>query len=81
MISDLVIQEFPKLNEFIWQKYGEYLEGIGGKDYRRKVLDYIEKEDSPRSINFQLEVMKKVGFSVVEIFHKNLCFAVFGGIK
>lgn len=81
MISDLVIQEFSELNQFIWEKYGDYLEGFGGKDYRSKVLDYIEKEDSPRSINFQFEVMKKVGFSGVEVFHKNLCFAAFGGIK
>lgn len=81
MISDLVTQDSAVLNEFIWDKYGDYLESIDGKVYRQKVLDYVEKEDSPRSVNYQLDLMKKVGFSSVEILHKNLCFAAFGGIK
>lgn len=81
MISDLVTQDHEKLNGYIWNKYGDYLEGLGGKDYREKVLDYIEKEDSPRSVTYQLNLMQKVGFSKVEILHKNLCFAAFGGIK
>jgi len=54
---------------------------LGGKDYRKKVLDYVAKEDSPRSMNYQLDLMKKVGFQKVEILHKNMCFGAFGGIK
>lgn len=81
MISDLITQDTALLNEYTWERYGEYLEGIGGKDYREKVLAYVEKEDSPRSMNYQLDLMKKVGFSKVEILHKNMCFGAFGGIK
>ncbi len=81
MISDLVSQDTALLNAYIWEKYGEYLEGKGGAEYRKKVLDYVEKEDSPRSINYQLDVMKKVGFTRVEVLHKNLCFAAFCGVK
>lgn len=81
MISDLVTQETEALNGFIWERYGDYLEGINGKEYRRNVMNYIAKEDSPRSINYQLDLMKNSGFTKVEILHKNLCFAAFGGIK
>ena len=81
MIADLVTQENEILNDFIWEKYGDYLEKYGGLDYRKKVLDYVAKEDSPRSLNFQLDLMKRVGFSQVEVLHKNVCFAAFGGIK
>lgn len=81
MISDLITQDTEVLNHYTWEKYGDYLETIGGKEYRQKVLDYVAKEDSPRSLNYQLDLMKKVGFSQVEILHKNLCFAAFGGIK
>jgi tRNA (cmo5U34)-methyltransferase len=81
MISDLITQDTPVLNNYTLEKYGDYFESIGGKEYHQKVLDYVAKEDSPRSINYQLELMKKVGFSQVEILHKNLCFAAFGGIK
>jgi tRNA (cmo5U34)-methyltransferase len=81
MISDLVTQDTISLDEYTWERYGDYLEGLGGKAYRQKVLDYIEKEDSPRSINYQLDLMKKAGFRKVEILHKNMCFGAFGGIK
>jgi tRNA (cmo5U34)-methyltransferase len=81
MISDLITQDSDLLNEYTWERYGEYLESIGGKEYREKVLAYVAKEDSPRSMNYQLDLMKKVGFSKVEILHKNMCFGAFGGIK
>ena len=81
MISDLITQDTPLLNKYTWERYGDYLEEVGGKEYRSKVLDYVAKEDSPRSMNYQLDLMKKVGFSKVEILHKNMCFGAFGGIK
>jgi len=81
MVSDLVKQDTPILNAYTWERYGEYLKTIGGEEYKNKVLDYVEKEDSPQSLNFQLELMKRVGFRHVEILHKNICFAAYGGIK
>ena len=81
MISDLIIQETDSVSEYIWERYGEYLENMDGKEYRKKVLEYVEKEDSPRSMTYQLELMKKIGFKKTEILHKNMCFGAFGGIK
>ncbi len=81
MISDLITQDTELLNDYIWERYGDYLEMLDGKEYRQKVLDYVAKEDSPRSINYQLDLMKQVGFKKVEILHKNMCFGAFGGIK
>lgn len=81
MISDLIFQENPAVNELVWKMYGDYLKQQGGKTYQKKVFDYIAKEDTPRSITYQLDLMKKVGFSSTEILHKNGCFGAFGGIK
>jgi tRNA (cmo5U34)-methyltransferase len=81
MISDLVTQETECINDYTWQRYGDYLENIAGKEYRSKVLEYVAIEDTPRSINYQVDLMKKVGFRQVEILHKNMCFGAFGGIK
>jgi tRNA (cmo5U34)-methyltransferase len=80
-ISDLISHEPAALNQLFDDKYARYLEGLGGVAYREKVLDYIEAEDSPRSVVYQLELMKKVGFRYTELLHKNVCFAAFGGIK
>lgn len=81
LISDLLVQDHEGVNQLIWGRYGEYLSQHGGEEYQQKVFDYIEKEDSPRSMTYQLDLMKKVGFSSVEILHKNACFGAFGGIK
>ena len=80
-ISDLVEQETAPLNELFREKYSEYLEQLGGMAYKDHVLAYIGREDTPRSLTFQLNLLQQAGFKQVEVLHKNLCFAAFGGIK
>lgn len=80
-ITDLVIHENEKVHELMWQRYGEYLTGLDGEEYREKVFAYIAREDTPRPVSFQLELMKKVGFQSVDILHKNSCFCAFGAVK
>lgn len=46
-----------------------------------RVLDYIDKEDSPRSLTYQLNLLREVGFDSTEVLHKNSCFAAFGAVK
>jgi len=63
------------------ERYGEYLCSVGGESYRTKVFNYIDKEDSPRPVTYQLDLLRKVGFDHIELLHKNSCFAAFGAIK
>ena len=65
----------------MWERYGEYLCSVGGEDYRAAVFDYIDKEDSPRPVTYQLELLRKAGFDHIELLHKNSSFAAFGAIK
>jgi tRNA (cmo5U34)-methyltransferase len=80
-ISDLISHDSKALNVIFEARYGAYLESLGGPEYRQKVFDYIAYEDTPRSIEYQVALFKTVGFKQVEILHKNLCFAAFGGLK
>jgi len=80
-ISDMVFHDTPAIQELMWERYREHLESTGGKDYRTRVFDYIDKEDSPRSLTYQLELMQRVGFNQIEVLHKSSCFAAFGGVK
>ena len=80
-ITDLVSHETEIVQAMMWKRYGEYLHFLGGEEYRNKVFDYIDKEDSPRPVTFQLELLRKVGFRHVELLHKNSCFCAFGAIK
>lgn len=81
LISDLLVQDHEEVNKLTWKMYANYLKENGGEEYQQKVFNYIEKEDTPRSMSYQLDLMKKVGFSSTEILHKNACFGAFGGIK
>ncbi|MDB5004738.1 MAG: SAM-dependent methyltransferase [Mucilaginibacter sp.] len=80
-ISDLIAHDTEPLNRLFQQRYSDYLDILGGPEYRQKVLDYVAHEDTPRSVNYQMDLLKKVGFTYVEILHKNSYFAAFGGIK
>ena len=62
-------------------KNGDYLCSMDGDDYRTNVFEYIDKEDSPRPVTYQLDLLRKVGFRHTDLLHKNSCFAAFGAIK
>ena len=80
-ITDLVSHETQPVQQLMWQRYGEYLCSTGGESLRDKVFEYVDKEDSPRPVTFQLQLLRKVGFDHIELLHKNSCFAAFGAIK
>jgi tRNA (cmo5U34)-methyltransferase len=80
-IFDLVESSIPALSALQKTQYGEYLTGLKDEAYRDQVFAYVEKEDTPRSLTFQLEVLRQVGFRHVEVLHKNVCFAAFGAVK
>lgn len=80
-ISDLIIHDSLAVQAMMWRRYGDYLTGLKGPAYRDQVFAYIEAEDTPRSLPFQLDALRRAGFSTVEILHKNACMAAFGAIK
>ncbi len=80
-ITDLVFHETAAVQAMMWQRYGNYLTTLAGADYRDKVFAYIDREDSPRPITYQLDLLRRVGFGHVELLHKNSCFAAFGAVK
>lgn len=80
-IADLIEHSIPSVQDLMWKRYGDYLAQVKDVQYRNDVFAYIEKEDTPRPLLFQMDLLWQVGFASVEILHKNGCFAAFGGIK
>ena len=80
-VSDLVAHHSRFINKLFEDKYSRHLETLGGPEYRQKVLDYVSYEDTPRSLNYQLALLEKVGFCTIDVLHKNSSFAAFGAIK
>jgi tRNA (cmo5U34)-methyltransferase len=80
-ISDLIQHTLGPVQVEMWNRYGEYLTQLKGDEYRKHVLAYVEKEDTPRSLMFQLDLLREIGFAKVEVLHKTSVFAAFGAAK
>jgi tRNA (cmo5U34)-methyltransferase len=80
-VFDLVESSIPAVQELMRQRYGEYLTRLKDEAHREHVFAYVEKEDTPRPLLFQLDLLRQVGFAQVEVLHKNVCFAAFGAVK
>jgi tRNA (cmo5U34)-methyltransferase len=80
-VFDLVESSIPAIHQLMRRQYGEYLTRLKDEAYRNHVFAYVEKEDTPRPLLFQLDLLRQVGFAQVEVLHKNVCFAAFGAVK
>jgi len=80
-IFDLVEHSIPAVQAIMWHRYGEYLTELRDAAYRDHVFAYVEREDSPRPLVAQLELLRRVGFADVDLLHKNGPFAAFGAVK
>ena len=80
-IFDLVESSIPAVQQLMRQQYSEYLTRFKDEAYRDHVFAYVEKEDTPRPLLYQLDLLRQVGFAQVEVLHKNVCFAAFGAVK
>ena len=80
-IFDLVEDTLPPVHKMMWERYGEYLVEFKDEKYRDLIQGYIIQEDTPRSLLFQVDLMRKVGFIDPSILHKNICYAAFGAVK
>ena len=80
-IFDLVEDTLPPVQKMMWERYGEYLVEFKDEKYRDLIQGYIIQEDTPRSLLFQVDLMRKVGFMDPAILHKNICYAAFGAVK
>lgn len=81
LVSDLVTSDLPAADQVQWKRYGEYLTDFRDEAYRQTVFDYIEKEDTPRSVLYQVDVCRAVGFRQVEVLHLNACFGAYCAVK
>jgi tRNA (cmo5U34)-methyltransferase len=80
-VFDLVESSIPAVGQLMRRRYGEYLTRLKDEAYRDHVFAYVEREDTPLPLLFQLDLLRQVGFAQVEVLHKNVCFAAFGAVK
>ena len=80
-IADMITHTSAPVQALMRRRYGDHLAGLEGEAFRDHVFAYIEREDSPRPLLYQLDLLREVGFRSVDVLHKRSVFAAFGAIK
>ena len=80
-IADHLHYDSPPIQAMMQARWGEYLTRLKDDAYRDHVFAYVEKEDTPRPLLYQTDLMAQVGFRQVSVLHVNTLFAAFGGVK
>lgn len=80
-ISDSLSHQDTEIEKMMRADWGDYLVSVKDETYRDQVFAYVEKEDTPRPLTYQLELMRQVGFVNPDILHVNMRFGSFGGMK
>lgn len=80
-VADMLVFDVPEVQALMWNRFGNHLVSLGGAEHRNKVFAYIDQEDSPRSLPFQLELLRESGFSHYDVLHRNGVSACYFAIK
>jgi tRNA (cmo5U34)-methyltransferase len=80
-INDIIISEIHKIDQLMMDGWISELKKQITEDEIEMYLERYETEDTPRSLNYQLDLLKKSGFSETIILHKRFNFAAFGARK
>jgi tRNA (cmo5U34)-methyltransferase len=80
-INDIVLAETDAINEMMLSGWMSILKKQVSSEKIALYRERYETEDTPRTLSYQLDLMKKIGFSKTILLHKHFNFAAFGGIK
>ncbi|HEV2472826.1 MAG TPA: class I SAM-dependent methyltransferase [Chthonomonadales bacterium] len=80
-LADYIEQSIPQVQSLMWRRWGEYLTSLKDEAYRDHVYGYVMKEDTPRDLLFQADMLRGAGFGSVDILHKSSLFGAMGAVK
>ena len=80
-INDIVISETDEINQMMLGGWLSILRKQVSPEEVDMYMERYESEDTPRTLSYQLDLMKKVGFSETIVLHKHFNFAAFGARK
>lgn len=80
-INDIVIGETDEINAMMLEGWISEMKKHHDEEEINMYLNRYETEDTPRTLSYQLNLMKQVGFSETIVLHKHFNFAAFGARK
>ena len=80
-INDIVISETEEISQLMMDGWLSILQKQITPEEIEMYMGRYESEDTPRTLSYQLDLMKQVGFSETMVLHKHFNFAAFGARK
>ena len=81
LVSDLICHENPKIEALFKVRQEIFLREALGDAEAERIMQSIAESDTPSSLEFQFECLRKTGFHEVALLHKNLVFAAYYALK
>lgn len=80
-INDIVLGETDEITQMMINGWVSMLKKQVSPEEVDMYLDRYESEDTPRTLSYQLDLMRQVGFQETFVLHKHFNFAAFGARK
>lgn len=80
-INDIVIGETDEMTTMMLDGWVSLLQKQVSPEEVELYLNRYETEDTPRTLSYQLDLLKQVGFQETFVLHKHFNFAAFGARK
>lgn len=80
-INDIVLSETDEINQMMLDGWIGEMKKHHNDEEVEMYLNRYETEDTPRTLSYQLDLMKRVGFRGTIVLHKHFNFAAFGARK
>lgn len=80
-INDIVLSETDEINRMMLEGWIGEMKKHHNEEEIEMYLNRYETEDTPRTLSYQIDLMKRVGFSETIVLHKHFNFAAFGARK
>ena len=81
MVSDLIRHDNPKIEALFKIRQEVFLREALGDAEAERIMRSIAESDTPSSLEFQFDCLRKTGFREVALLHKNLVFAAYYAMK
>ncbi len=80
-INDIVIGETDEITQMMLDGWVSILQKQVSQEEVDMYFERYESEDTPRTLSYQLDLLKQVGFQETFVLHKHFNFAAFGARK
>lgn len=77
LVSDLIRHDDPAVEAVFKVRQEEFLRDALGDAEAERILQSIALSDTPRSLEYQFALLRRIGFRQVCLLHKNLVFGAY----